>query len=452
MTAVGGLARRTEPSVVHVDLDAFFAAVEQRDKPSLRGRPVVVGGIGLRGVVATASYEARRYGVHSAMPVTQARARCPHAAFLWPRFPAYKEASELVMAALSEHSPLVEPLSLDEAYVDLAAGPTAEHTVASVRALATELRRTITERTGLVASVGAATSKLVAKVASELGKPDGLVVVEPGTERELLAPMTVRTLPGVGPATAERLAQLGVRTVADLERVTQEELVATLGQAQGRQLHHLSRGEDDRPVVAERDWKSVSVEDTFDRDIDDARLLGALAERMAAQVCARLVEAGLSGRTVTLKARFPDFSTVSRSQTLPAPTDDARTVVRVARRLLEDLDARRGVRLLGVGVSGLADWVQDDLFGRLEPRPDGEVADDGVATLVSTVHEPRRWRPGEDVVHERYGPGWVQGSGVGRVTVRFETRSSGPGPVRTLPWDDDGLQPLSGRSQGAGAD
>ena len=447
--------RRREPSILHVDLDAFYAAVEQRDKPSLRGRPVVVGGTGLRGVVATASYEARRSGVHSAMSVAQARLRCPHAAFLAPRFAAYRAASEVVMAALAERSPLVEPLSLDEAFVDLAAGPAAAYGLDStaVRDLAADLKRTVTERTGLVASVGAASSKLVAKIASDLGKPDGLVVVEPGTELDVLAPMSVRALWGVGPATADRLAALGVRTVGDLGRVTADELVTALGDAQGRLLHRLARAEDDRPVVVESQTKSVSVEDTFDTDVADPRLLRALADRMAHQVCQRMAAAGLSGRTVTLKARLPDFTTVSRSQTLPAPTDDSRTVARVARRLLEDVDVRAGLRLLGVGMSGLADWVQDDLFVRAEgdgppPRPDAPAREDEQAALAA-AHVARRWRPGQDVVHATYGAGWVWGSGRGRVTVRFETRDTGPGPVRTFAEDDPAL---SAASQPTGGD
>ncbi len=326
---------RAEPTILHVDLDAFFAAVEQRDKPSLRGKPVVVGGVGGRGVVATASYEARAYGVRSAMSTAEARSRCPHAAYLTGRFDAYRETSAAVMALLRELSPLVEPLSLDEAYVDLAATALEDTSVDAVTAVAERLKEGVHEVTGgLHGSVGVGTSKLVAKIASDLDKPDGLVVVPPGTERDLLRPMKVSVIPGVGPATAERLRRIGVHTVAELERISPEELVRLLGQAHGTGLYHLARAEDDRPVVAEREAKSVSVEGTYDTDLVDRRLLEGLLERQAAQVTERLRKARLSGRTVTVKIRLHDFSTHTRSATLPAPTDDARVVARLARSLL----------------------------------------------------------------------------------------------------------------------
>src|ERR1700710_1761463 len=220
----GGGGVRREASILHLDLDAFFAAVEQRDKPSLRGRPVVVGGVGGRGVVAPASYEARAFGVHSAMSTREARARCPHAAYLTGRFDAYRDSSRRVMAVLRDLSPLVEPLSLDEAFVDLAAAGGDDVSVAAVTAVAERLKDDIREVTGgLCGSVGIATSKLVAKIASDLDKPDGLVVVPPGTEQDLLRPMPVGVIPGVGPATVERLRRVGVHTVADLEQVSEAE-------------------------------------------------------------------------------------------------------------------------------------------------------------------------------------------------------------------------------------
>jgi DNA polymerase IV len=447
---------RRQPSVLHVDLDAFFAAVEQRDKPSLRGRPVVVGGLGPRGVVSTASYEAREYGIRSAMSMAEARSRCPHAAFLAGRFGVYRAASRVVMDVLAELSPLVEPLSLDEAFVDLAAGsagsaaaPPAgaggapgaarDLSIAGVRRLAQELRQTIRVRTALTASVGAATSKLLAKIASEQAKPDGLVVIEPGQELAVLHPLPVRALPGIGPATADRLTRLGVKTVGELAAVTADELVGLLGEAHGRSLYRLARAEDDRPVSAERDTKSVSVEDTFDRDITDRSLLAAVTRRMAATVAGRLADSGLSGRTVTLKVRLHDFTTMSRSATLPGPTDEVRVISRLADRLLGEIDTSSGIRLLGIGVSGLADWVQDDLFtaaggDRAGPDPEPSGADP-----ADRVHLPRRWVPGMDVVHAEHGPGWVWGSGLGRVTVRFETAETGPGPVQTFPDDDPSL-------------
>jgi DNA polymerase IV len=429
-------APRSEPSVLHVDLDAFFAAVEQRDKPSLRGRPVVVGGLGPRGVVSTASYEARRFGVRSAMSMAEARSRCPHAALLAGRYHAYRAVSEVVMAALRELSPVVEPISLDEAFIDLAAGDVAPKglTVARVTAIAGSLRVRIRAEAQVSASVGAATSKLLAKIASEQAKPDGLVVVQPGTEMSVLRPLPIRALWGVGPATAERLTRLGVRTVGDLDRITESELVDLLGEAHGRSLHRLGRALDDRPVSSERESKSVSVEDTFDRDLTDPALLSALVERLAGRVTSRLVESGASGRTVTLKVRLHDFTTLTRSTTLPAPTDDVRVVSRLASQLFAEIDTSAGIRLLGVGVSGLADWVQEDLFTSADPSPTP-----AAAALDEQVHIPRHWVPGMDVVHADHGPGWVWGSGLGRVTVRFETADTGPGPVHTFADDDPDL-------------
>jgi DNA polymerase-4 len=424
---------RATASILHLDLDAFFAAVEQRDKPSLRGKPVIVGGTGGRGVVSTASYEARRYGVGSAMSGREARARCPHAAFLSGRFHAYRATSKKVMEVLRELSPLVEPLSLDEAFVDLAAAGLPDLEVDTVTAAGAELRRRVQEVTGgLTATVGIASSKFLAKVASELDKPDGMTVVPPGTELDLLRPMRVKVIPGVGPATAERLRRAGIHTVAELEAVTEDELVRLLGQAQGHGLWQLARAQDSRPVVAEREAKSISVEGTYDSDLTDRRLMEGLLTRQAREVGTRMRKNGHSGRTVTIKVRLYDFTTLSRSSTLSSPTDDGATIARVARALLADLDTTGGVRLLGVGVSGLADWVQEDLFG--ESGEDEEVE-------VVLPEPPRRtWPPGADVVHDEMGAGWVWGSGSGVVTVRFETADTPPGPVRSFRVDDPALR------------
>ncbi|WP_344004842.1 DNA polymerase IV [Nocardioides lentus] len=440
---------RAHASVLHLDLDAFFAAVEQRDKPSLRGRPVVVGGTGGRGVVATASYEARVYGVRSAMSTREARSRCPHAAYLRGRFEEYRRTSAVVMAILREVSPLVEPLSLDEAFVDLAAAtvPLPDLGPATVRALGEDLRARVREATGgVTASVGIASSKFLAKVASELDKPDGLVVVDPGTERDLLRPRHVSVIPGVGPATVERLRRLGVHTVADLEGLGADELVRELGQAHGAGLFRLARADDDRPVVAERDAKSVSVEDTYETDLVDRRLMEGLLTRQAGGVATRLRDHGLSGRTVSIKVRLADFTTLSRSATLPSPTDDPATLARVARGLLADLDTSTGVRLLGVGVSGLADWVQEDLFAAAGADLSGAPGADGTATAAEPPVElppprgaPVGWPPGTDVVHDVHGRGWVWGSGRSVVTVRFETADTPPGPVRSFAVDDPAL-------------
>ena len=425
---------RPVASVMHLDLDAFFASVEQRDKPSLRGKPVVVGGVGGRGVVSTASYEARKYGVRSAMSTREARARCPHAAFLNPRFHAYRATSEKVMEVLRDVSPLVEPLSLDDAFVDLAASSLTSYDDPDVRGLAEEVRARVADVTGgLTASVGIGTSKFIAKVASDLDKPDGLVVVGVGTEVDLLRPMHVTVIPGVGPATAERLRRAGITTVADLEGVSEDELVRILGRAHGHGLYLLARAEDDRPVVPERETKSVSVEGTYDIDLTDRRLMEGLVSRQAGNVAERLRRSGLSGRTVTLKVRLHDFTTLSRSTTLNAPTDAASTIARLARGLLGELDLTGGVRLLGVGVSGLADWIQDDLFGEEHPE------DDEPIEALPDLPDVRTWVPGLDVVHEELGRGWVWGAGRGIVTVRFETAETEPGPVRSLPADDPAL-------------
>lgn len=455
---------RPTASILHLDLDAFFAAVEQRDKPSLRGKPVIVGGTGGRGVVSTASYEARRFGVGSAMSTREARARCPHAAFLSGRFHAYRESSRRVMGVLRELSPLVEPLSLDEAFVDLAAADLPDLEVATVTEVGARLRRRVEEVTGgLTGTVGIASSKFLAKVASELDKPDGMTVVPPGTELDLLRPMDVRVIPGVGPATRERLRRAGIHTIAELEQVSREELVRLLGQAHGSGLWHLARAQDSRPVVAEREAKSVSVEGTYDTDLTDRRVMEGLLTRQARDVGGRLNRAGLSGRTITIKVRLYDFTTLNRSATLPSPTDDAATIARVARSLLGDLDTTGGVRLLGVGVSGLADWVQEDLFAATgtdlspdaatgaDPVPGGDAAPAGGAVdggaaghdeLVLPDRHRRPWPPGADVVHDEHGQGWVWGSGAGVVTVRFETAETPPGPVRSFRADDPALHRL----------
>ncbi|MFB6618924.1 DNA polymerase IV [Streptomyces sp. NPDC056367] len=471
---------RAAPTILHLDMDAFYASVEQASKPSLRGKAVIVGGLGPRGVVATASYEARRFGVHSAMPTAQARRLCPNGAYLIPRFSLYREVSDQVMALLRALSPLVEPLSLDEAFVDLEAGGVAFDS-ASARATGERLRADIRAVTGLSGSVGLAGSKMLAKVASEEAKPNGLLLIEPGTERELLAPMTVRTLPGVGPATGEHLRRAGITTVGEIAEAGEDELVRMVGRAHGVGLYRMALGLDDRPVVAERDAKSVSVEDTFDVDLHDRVRIRGEVQRLADRCVRRLRDSGHSGRTIVLKVRRYDFSTLTRSETLRGPTDDPGVVREAAARLLEGVDTTGGVRLLGVGVTGLADYTQEDLFAQAAMQAaeavqgaegaeggaedsegaseaPGEAASAGAEAVMdpwsvtpgadepATEPEPepaaeRRWMAGVDVLHSVYGPGWVQGSGVGRVTVRFEQPGSQPGRVRTFRVDDPELEP-----------
>lgn len=435
---------RREASILHLDLDAFFAAVEQRDKPSLRGRPVVVGGVGGRGVVATASYEARAYGARSAMSTAEARRRCPSGtAFLGGRFAAYRRTSDVVMGLLRELSPLVEPVSIDEAYVDLAAGGH-DLSVDGVTELGRSLKARIAAATGgVTGSVGIGSSKLMAKIGSELQKPDGLVVVPPGAELDLLHPLSVTTLGGVGPATAERLHQVGVKTVGDLAAKSLPDLVALAGRAHGAGLYALARAEDDRAVVPDREAKSVSHEETFERDLTDLAVLGREIDSMATRVGKRLRDSAFSGRTVTLKLRRYDFTTLTRSQTLPQPTDDPRQIATIARRLLADAGAEGGLRLLGVGVSGLSLYAQGDLFA--EDDDGSPVGATEEAAPEDAVPEPplpadKRWWPGQDVRHTELGAGWVWGRGLGRVTVRFEGPLTTPGPVRTLAADDPLLQ------------
>lgn len=424
-------------------MDAFFASAEQASKPSLRGKAVVVGGLGPRGVVATASYEARVFGVNSAMPMAQARRLAPNAAYLVPRFGFYRSISEQVMALLRALSPLVEPLSLDEAFVDLEAGGAARD-AESARLTGERLRADIRAVTGLTGSVGLAASKMIAKIASERAKPDGLVLIEPGTERALLGPLSVRTLPGVGPATGDHLRRAGITTVDEIAEAGEDELVRLVGKAHGHALYAMALAHDVRPVVAERETKSVSVEDTYDVDIHDRTRVGLEVQRLADRCVRRLRAAGLSGRTIVLKVRRYDFSTLTRSETLRGPTDDPGVVREAAARLLDSVDTTGGVRLLGVGVSGLADYTQEDLFAQAageqvdlleEEHTDEEGGEEPAAPVE------RRWPAGHDVRHAGFGHGWVQGSGLGRVTVRFETpEDSGPGRVRTFRTDDPELE------------
>ncbi|MBQ1124952.1 DNA polymerase IV [Streptomyces smyrnaeus] len=473
---------RASPTILHLDMDAFFAAVEQASKPSLRGKPVVVGGLGPRGVVSTASYEARRFGVHSAMPTAQARRLAPNAAYLGTRFGLYRAISEVVMELLHELSPLVEPLSLDEAFVDLEAGEALEGTqggAEGAREVGERLRRDIKAATGLTGSVGLAGSKMLAKIASEQAKPDGTVLIPVGTERDMLAPLSVRTLPGVGPATAEVLRRAGITTVGEVVEAGEDELLRLLGKAHGTSVHAMAHGIDDRPVVAERDAKSVSVEDTYDVDLTDRTRVRLEVERLAGRCVTRLRAAGRSGRTVVIKVRSYDFSTLTRSETLRGPTDDPGVVKEAALRLLDGVDTTAGVRLLGVGVSGLADFTQEDLFAQAQAALSQETADGGhpegaqsparaeespregqgpvraeeaAREPGAAVEEPgaavpadRRWIPGRDVCHAQYGRGWVQGSGVGKVTVRFEEPDTPPGRVRTFSVDDPELAPAEPR-------
>ncbi|MGI8948901.1 MAG: DNA polymerase IV [Ornithinimicrobium sp.] len=447
-------------SILHLDLDAFFAAVEQRDKPSLRGKAVVVGGLGGRGVVSTASYEARRYGARSAMPTAEARRRCPPGtAFLAGRYEAYRVSSGVVMDVLREVSPRVEQVSVDEAYVDLAAGEVD---------LCTDGLRTVGERVmaeirsatgGLTASVGIGTSKMMAKIGSEMGKPAGLTLIAPGEELDVLHPMPVRAVAGVGPATAGKLRGFGVETVGDLARIELTDLVSIFGTAHGQALHDLAKARDARAVQVERIAKSVSAEETFETDITDRAVLHTEIDGLTARVAARLGTSATFARTITVKARWHDFTTVTRSGSLPHATGEPAVIAREARRLLDTVDVASGLRLLGVGVSGLTTHAQDELVldaEAVEPQTEhGADSAPDVRAQPTTGPAPRpQWRTGHDVRHAEHGAGWVWGAGRGVVTVRFEGPLTGPGPIRSFPLSDPALQPADPpdwRQQGPGA-
>ncbi|MGB7448268.1 MAG: DNA polymerase IV [Ornithinimicrobium sp.] len=463
---------RHKASIVHVDLDAFFAAVEQRDKPSLRGKPVVVGGTGSRGVVSTASYEARRFGARSAMPTQEARRRCPAGtAFLAGRHAAYRISSEVVMDVLRAMSPVVEQVSVDEAFLDLAAAGQDDPLLAEpAEAVGARLQQEIVAATGgLTASVGLAPSKMMAKIASELGKPAGVYVVPPGREREILAPMSVRAISGVGPATERRLRGFGVETVADLARVQVPDLVSIFGEAHGTSLHALARAEDDREVTSRRSSKSISSEQTFATDVADPAALAAEVDRLARHVARRLNDANGFARTITIKARWHDFRTLTRSGSLPFATGDPAVISREAARLLATVETADGLRLLGVGVSGLTTHAQGELeldaalsgpVGALPGVMEYPDAGSRVGPVVSTTTDvptdidestveqppghgasPQTWATGADVRHDRHGQGWVWGSGAGVVTVRFEGPLTPPGRVRTFSVADPELRP-----------
>jgi DNA polymerase-4 len=381
-------------------MDAFYAAVEVLLNPDLAGRPVIVGGSGRRGVVAAASYEARAYGVHSAMPSVQARRLCPGAVFVAGRYDRYADYSRRIHEILTAFTPLVEGIALDEAFLDIGG---AGGLMGSGPAIAKEIRRRIDDELGLSASVGVATSKLVAKLASEEAKPHasvhgtksgrGVVVIEPGQELEFLHPKPVEALWGVGPATAERLHRLGVTTVGGLAGVPLSTLEAVLGAANGRHLHDLSLGRDPRPVEADRDIKSIGHEETYPYDQRARRELEREVVRIADAVAARLRAGQLTGRTVTLKVRYGDFSTITRSQTVGDAIDTGHTIAGIGVSLLRQVDVSTGVRLLGVSVTNLAHGsarqLTLDLAGQAGSEPGTAEPDpaawEGAAVAVDRV-------------------------------------------------------------------
>jgi DNA polymerase-4 len=354
-------------AILHLDLDAFYASVEQLDDPSLRGRPVIVGGPSGRGVVCAASYEARRFGVRSAMPTARARRLCPAGVFLPPRFDRYADLSDQVFAIYRSYTPLVEPLSLDEAFLDATASRALHGSGADI---ARAIRREVRERTGLAVSAGVAEVKLAAKIACDLGKPDGLVVVPLAGAASFLAPLPVSRLWGVGPVTEEALRRAGIQTVGELAAAEEAALLAALG-SHGLELQRLARGDDPRPVVPDAEARSVGSEDTFEEDLRGEEALLPHLQEQAERVARRLRSAALRGRTVTLKLKYADFSQVTRRCTLEGPADDGRAIYRAARAQLTRADLTRPVRLTGVTVSGFgAADPQLDLFSAPEPAED----------------------------------------------------------------------------------
>lgn len=523
--------------VLHIDMDAFFASCEQLTRPTLRGRPVLVGGTGARGVVAGASYEARVFGARSAMPMHQARRLVGVTAVVVPpRGALYGVLSGRVFDTLRSRIPVLETLSFDEAFGEPA--ELAGANVAAVTDFCAELRAAVRESTGLVASVGAGTGKQLAKIASGMAKPDGIRVISPGEQQELLAGLPVRKLWGIGPVAESRLRTLGIETVGAFAALPEVEAVSILGGSIGAALHRLARGIDDRPVAERAEAKQISAETTYENDIVTLEGLRPAITAMAAAAHRRLVRDGRAARTVVLKLKRADMSITTRSSTLPYATEDLATLTAAAQRAALDPRELGPVRLVGVGYAGLSTIRQESLFPELdrmsessgdsgvttsdtgepgprdgvagvrrgdsggsegagvsaeftdpgssadEPGPGAEGVDavgivaadqensaDSVRSTASTATAGaaaqavgvRRtgaaetagaaadsditaggvpdWRAGSDVVHPEFGFGWVQGSGHGRVTVRFESRSTGPGIARTFAADNTELRP-----------
>jgi len=387
--------------IVHVDMDAFYASVEQLDHPGYRGKPVVVGadprgGKG-RGVVSAASYEAREYGIHSAQPISHAYRLCPGAVFLQPRFRRYGELSKKIMNILGEFSPFVEPISIDEAFLDCTG---TARIFGNEKQIASAIKRRINEQTGLTASVGVAGNKSVAKIASEISKPDGLSVCPFGKEAEFLSKLPLRYLWGAGKRTIERLGRMGFETIGDVAAQQKGRLIKELGKT-GESLWLLANGIDEREVVLSRRRKSISEETTFGKDTDDSGLLEQVLFQIADRLTRKMRRLGIAGRTVTLKIRLEDFTTYTRSKTLPKPVCDMRTVRKEATGLFRAFyTGLKRVRLIGIGVSNLESGEQLELFA------DGETGD----------HTDRLF----DMMKKRYGEKITRGA--------FLRRPPGPGP------------------------
>nr|WP_269320096.1 DNA polymerase IV [Rhodococcus sp. UNC23MFCrub1.1] len=435
----GGSAERSRRWVLHLDMDAFFASVEQLTRPTLRGRPVLVGGGGGRGVVAGCSYEARVFGARSAMPMHQARRLVGSGAVVVPpRGKVYSALSTVVFDTVRRVVPVIEQLSLDEAFGEPA--ELAGATVAEVEEFCAALRASVLDASGLVASIGAGAGKQIAKIGSGLAKPDGIRVVSPADQAALLETLPVRKLWGIGPVAEDKLRRLGVHTVGAFAAMPEAEAASVLGSAVGPSLHRLARGLDDRPVAERAESKQVSAETTFATDIVDMAGLRSAIVASAEAAHTRLAKDGRAARTVVLKLRKSDMSIVTRSATLPYATVDLATIVATAQRQALDPRELGSIRLVGVGLAGLSTVRQESLFPELDQEGldvDSSVTAAEPAPVVTS--DVLLWRPGLDVRHDEYGHGWVQGAGHDVVTVRFETRSTGPGVARTFSGDDEHL-------------
>jgi DNA polymerase IV len=391
--------------ILHVDMDAFYAAVEQRDRPELRGKAVLVGGSAAgRGVVAAASYEARAFGPRSAMPMATALRLCPHAVVVPVRMARYREVSRQVFRIFDEFSPLVEPLSIDEAFLDLTG---TERLFGSAEQAARRLKERIRAETGLAASIGVAPSKFLAKLASDLRKPDGLMVIAPDQVQAILDPLPVERLWGVGAATLRRFEKLGVKRVADVRRLPLERLVREFGVA-GEQFFHLARGEDERPVSPDHQTKSISHEVTFPEDVGDVEILRTVLLHQVEDVGYRLRRLDLYSRTVTLKLRYPDFTTITRATTLAEATQATGRLWKAAAEVFDEWAQERPapLRLIGMGAGNLceADGRQLSLFSETDDKQ-------------------RRLDTALDKLRARFGPNAVRRSGAGSSPRRGEGNS-----------------------------
>jgi DNA polymerase IV len=403
---------RSALDVLHLDMDCFFAAVEVQAAPELAGRPVVVGGIGPRGVVASASYEARVFGVRSAMPTAEARRRCPSAVFLAGRHSLYAQKSRALLDLLRATTPTIEPVALDEAFLDVSG---AHRLLGQSAAIAVRLKEQVADELGLACSVGVGRSKLVAKLASRAAKPrvtgsglvpgPGVVVVDVADEARFLRSHAISALPGAGPKTAERLARLGVRTVADLELLGRNGLIGLLGRSHGSSLFDLASGVDERPVIADRALKSIGSEETFDTDLRDRNALESKLREQAENVGSRCRSGELSARTVTVKVRFGDFTMVTRSRTLAAATSSSSAIATVAVDLLGDVEIDGGVRLLGISISSF-DREGDESATQLDLFASDLDLDEGVRAGGRARHDVAE--RAADEIRKRFGPNSIR--------------------------------------------